>query len=111
MLAAMATMAPPPATAQVLGHSVQGRPIRLVRLGAADAPAPVLVVGCIPGPEPAGRAVPRALRRVRPPRGVRLLVLDAVNPDGCARGTRGNAHGVDLNRNFPWGWRRQGGVF
>jgi murein peptide amidase A len=27
-----------------------------------------------------------------------------VNPDGCARGTRGNAHGVDLNRNFPSNW-------
>jgi hypothetical protein len=27
-----------------------------------------------------------------------------VNPDGYARDTRTNAHGVDLNRNFPWGW-------
>jgi protein MpaA len=28
-------------------------------------------------------------------------VVLAANPDGLVRGTRGNAHGVDLNRNFP----------
>ena len=26
--------------------------------------------------------------------------------DGCRADTRGNAHGVDLNRNSPWHWRR-----
>ena len=100
-----------PVSAEVVGHSVRGRPLRLVRVGHADAPRRVLVVGCIHGTERAGLAVTRALRRSVPPAGVQLLVLDEVNPDGCARGTRGNAHGVDLNRNFPWGWRRQSGVY
>ena len=114
MLRAMpfpAQAAPPPATAQVIGRSVDGRAIRLVAIGAADAPVRVLVVGCIHGTERAGLGVTRALRRVTPPPGVRLLVLDTLNPDGCARGTRGNAHGIDLNRNFPWGWRRRRGIF
>lgn len=31
---------------------------------------------------------------------LRHHVILAVNPDGCQLGTRSNAHGVDLNRNF-----------
>jgi len=50
----------------------------------------------------------RVLRAAEPPPGVQLLLLDALNPDGCRAGTRGNAHGVDLNRNFPWRWRPLG---
>jgi protein MpaA len=100
-----------PVAAEVIGHSVAHRPLRLVRIGAAGASRRILVVGCIHGTERAGLAVTRALRRAVPPAGTQLLVLDAVNPDGCARGTRGNAHGVDLNRNFPWGWRRQRGIY
>jgi protein MpaA len=35
------------------------------------------------------------------------LIAD-VNPDGAVRGTRVNADGVDLNRNFPFRWRHLG---
>ena len=35
-----------------------------------------------------------------------LLIIPEINPDGLSRGTRNNANGVDLNRNFPTGnWR------
>ena len=100
-----------PSAAATIGSSVRGRPIRVVRIGAADAPRKVLVVGSIHGNEGAGIAVTRTLRSATAPPGVQLLLVDRANPDGSAAGTRGNAHGVDLNRNFPWRWRHLGGVY
>jgi protein MpaA len=66
------------------------------------------VVGAIHGDEPGGLAVARALRRrwaARVP-SADLWVVDSFNPDGRRRRTRGNARGVDLNRNFPYRWKR-----
>lgn len=34
----------------------------------------------------------------------RVAIITLANPDGWAKGTRGNGAGVDLNRNFPVGW-------
>jgi protein MpaA len=97
------------AAAVILGHSVQGRPIRAVEVGDPGG-TPVVVVGCIHGDEPGGMAVARALERLSP-RGLDLWIVPTLNPDGLAAGTRGNAHGVDLNRNFPARWRRLGGGY
>jgi protein MpaA len=37
-----------------------------------------------------------------------LVVVPALNPDGLARGTKNNAHDVDLNRNFAArNWRAE----
>jgi murein peptide amidase A len=89
------------AAAVVVGHSAQHRPIMLVHVAG---PGPrVLVVGCIHGNEPAGIAIVRALERTHPH--ADLWLVPVLNPDGLARGTRQNAHGVDLNRNFGAGWR------
>jgi beta-N-acetylhexosaminidase len=64
----------------------------------------LLVIGAVHGNELAGKAVVAQLRRLRPPRGTALWLVDDANPDGAAAGTRHNANGVDLNRNFPHRW-------
>jgi hypothetical protein len=92
------------------GRSVKGRRIVAVRVGGT-APFRVLVVGSIHGAETAGHAVIQRLRALRPPAETELWTVRTVNPDGVARGTRQNARGVDLNRNFPDGWRHQGRRF
>ena len=88
----------------LLGLSVQHRPIEVIHVAG---PGPrVLVAGCIHGNECAGLAVITALRRSHPVED--LWLVPTFNPDGFAHGTRQNAHGVDLNRNFPTGWQPLG---
>lgn len=108
LLAVIALLA---AGAPLVGHSVQGRRIVAYELGDPSAPRKVLVVGCIHGNEPAGIAVVERLRRLGQLDGVDLWLVPDANPDGRAAGTRGNVHGVDLNRNFPHRWRHVGGSY
>jgi beta-N-acetylhexosaminidase len=115
-LAAAVGVVPAPATAApsdriAVGRSVEGRAIEAVRVGPRGAARVVLVVGAIHGNELAGRAVTRVLRKVRPPRGTALVVVYDANPDGAAAGTRWNARGVDLNRNWPFAWEPIGKPF
>jgi len=93
----------------LLGRSVDGRPIQAIRVGDTSGTR-VLVIGAVHGNETAGIAVARVLAGLSP-RGVDLWIVPDLNPDGVAAGTRQNAHGVDLNRNFPYRWRRQAGVY
>jgi murein peptide amidase A len=101
--------APPPVRrAERIGQSTQGRPIRGVAVGAPKSARTVIVVGCIHGTECAGMAITRELLAGPAPRQSRLWVIPNLNPDGHARGSRLNARGVDLNRNFPSDWRTNG---
>jgi protein MpaA len=95
-----------PTTRRVLlGRSTEGRAIRAVRVGDPDSPRKALVIGAIHGNETQGLRITRALRRSSGVTGVDLWVVETVNPDGVARGSRGNVRGVDLNRNFSFRWR------
>ena len=97
------------AAALLFGHSAEHRPLTATRVG--NGPVKVLVVGSIHGNETAGRAVLRRLRRARRRRASSCGWCDSVNPDGVRRGTRQNARGVDLNRNFARRWRGGGRAF
>jgi len=100
---ARAWRATAPATVLV-GSSVLGRAIVARRQGPAAAPYVLLVLGQMHGSEPRGRDVVRAMTGLAPPRGVQVWTISTMNPDGSAVGRRTNAHGVDLNRNFPYDW-------
>lgn len=86
-----------------LGESVDGRPIMAYRLGEKGKPR-VVLISTMHGNEAATRHILHALKDGRRIEGIDLWVVPTYNPDGLAAGTRKNAHGVDLNRNFPYNW-------
>jgi protein MpaA len=93
-----------PLERETIGTSVQGRPLELFSLGSGTRR--VLIVGGIHGDETGGEAARDLLDYLEEhpdvvPAGVRLEVIPSANPDGEAAGTRANANGVDVNRNFP----------
>jgi protein MpaA len=88
----------------VVGRSGEGRPIRLRQVGDPAVSGHLLVFGCIHGDECAGSDI-LPLRGGCPDPRVNAFVVSNLNPDGLARGSRLNGHGVDLNRNFPSSWR------
>ena len=96
---------------RTFGTSVQGRPLRMFEFGAgADAPL-LLVLGRQHPPENTGTQAMmgfvEALAADTPQahafrRTMQVLVVPLLNPDGVVEGHwRGNANGVDLNRD--WG--------
>jgi protein MpaA len=85
-------------TPDTYGRSVLGLPLEVWRPSGA---CNLLIHAGIHGEEGETTvALSRALRTLGEPSPHCAVVL-AANPDGLVRGTRGNARGVDLNRNFP----------
>ena len=102
-----------------IGTSVQGRPLEALEIsdtlkkGLGDGKPHVKIVGGIHGDETAGRSVSLGLAewicenyKTDPTAAaivsrMHLWVLPAYNPDGFDLKTRWNAHGKDLNRDFP----------
>ncbi|MFM8352403.1 MAG: DUF2817 domain-containing protein, partial [Actinomycetales bacterium] len=83
-----------------IGTSALGAPIHAYVLGDPEATTRVVVLGQMHGNEPAGTEVISALRNLTPPEDTALWLIPTMNPDGQTRGSRTNARGVDLNRNF-----------
>lgn len=84
---------------RVYGSSVKGIPLEV--FGPVDGPTDILLMAAMHGDEGESTVVlSEALRSVRSS-DVKHPVILSVNPDGILYGTRCNARGVDLNRNWP----------
>lgn len=93
-----------------IARSVEGRGIDAVTIeptGVGASPRRVLVIGAIHGNEPEGlpavQPLIAALCRAQSEGSLiaSVRVIRDLNPDGTAAGSRTNARGIDLNRNFP----------
>jgi protein MpaA len=87
------------------GRSRDGVPMR-VFLPEGDGPIAGLLTAAQHGEEADTALMARRLLERIPARETRWAVVPVLNPDGLLNGTRQNAAGVDLNRNFPaatWG--------
>jgi protein MpaA len=96
---------------RTIGTSVQGRDIVAWRLGDPRSSRKVVVLAAMHGNETGPSRILYNLRDGRPIRGADIWVVPQYNRDGVVRHTRQNARHVDLNRNYPHGWKRVGGAY
>jgi protein MpaA len=73
--------------------------------------AELVLLAAIHGDEPETTVALSEALRCLPEGELRAAVILCGNPDGLLRGTRGNARGIDLNRNFPTSNWTPGEVF
>lgn len=93
------------------GRSALGAPLLYFPAEIRDQHTGIVMAGTH-GDEVAAVVTLSCALRALESRQLRHHVILAVNPDGCQLGTRANAQGVDLNRNFATSnWKADGTVY
>ncbi|WP_105103911.1 murein tripeptide amidase MpaA [Microbulbifer pacificus] len=93
------------------GQSVLGAPLLYFPAEVQDEHTGMVLAGTHGDEVAAVVTLSCALRSLGPGQ-LRHHVILAANPDGCQLGTRANANGVDLNRNFATvNWKADGTVY
>lgn len=82
--------------------TVGNRDVELLKADSNSGDKTVLIIGVFHGDEPQGEYLIRKFMSQRKePCKNQIYIIPCLNPDGKALGTRQNANGIDLNRNFP----------
>lgn len=86
--------------------SVAQKDIKIYVLGDDACKDKIAILGSIHGDEPHGKyIIENLISYIKDNPNIihnkQILFIPAINPDGLAKNTRGNANKVDLNRNFP----------
>lgn len=91
----------------IIGYSVKGRPIIAYYYGSGSST--VMFTGGMHGSEPSGYLTMQAWAAhldtyaYNIPAGKQVVIVPNTNPDGIAAGSRYNANGVNIDRNFATG--------
>ena len=88
----------PPLRWQRIGSSVENRALSVAQAGSGALR--IYLIGGVHGDETEGRSALDFIRN-ETAGAATLRILRDLNPDGTAASRRGNARGVDLNRNWP----------
>jgi protein MpaA len=87
-----------------LGESINKQDINAAFIGKGDKY--IFVIACMHGDEKQGKTI--ALKTLAYfeenkllLQNKQLIIIPVLNPDGYSQNNRGNARGVDINRNFP----------
>ena len=83
-------------------RSANNNPIALFK-SSPEPKNPIILIGGVHGDEPEGVWLAEFTFEWLKRNTVKLpwILIPCLNPDGFAARTRGNGHGVDLNRNYP----------
>ncbi|MCL4498973.1 MAG: DUF2817 domain-containing protein [Chloroflexi bacterium] len=92
-----------------IGRTVENRPIKMFKIGTGGKK--VLFVAATHGDEYGGEIADRFIdylikNKDAIPPDTAVYIVPRVNPDGWEKEKRGNAHRVDINRNFPVRWAK-----